>query len=128
MKYKYLGILDNNIAEKWNLEEHKNKPILVYEDRIEHVKQKHLKDFKNEENIMIAYDNLHNVIKKPDYTFYNSKTKGLEYYKKMDNLCVAVRINTGNVLKVRSWYPPNKGKIHNRQKKETQIDDDKIEV
>ena len=114
MRYKYLGVLETSIAEKWNLDEHKNKPILVYEDRIDHVKLRHLKDFKNEENIMTAYNKLSNIIKKPDYTFYNFKTKGLEYYKQIDNLCVAVRINTGNVLKVKSWYPPNRRKIANR--------------
>ena len=118
MKYKYIGILNTAVAEKWNLIEHKNKPILVFDDRIQHVIDKHLKDFETVENIMIVYNNLSNIIKKPDYTFFNSKTSGLEYYKKLDNICVAVRISNGKVLKVRSWYPPNKGKISNRQKKE----------
>ena len=67
---------------------------------------------------MNAYKNIHNIIKKPDYYFYNKKTNGLEYYKKISyNLCVVVRINPGKVLKVRSWYPPNKNKIANRNKK-----------
>lgn len=45
--YKYLGILDEKIAEYWNLEEHKNKPILVYDDRIQHVIDAHIDDFEN---------------------------------------------------------------------------------
>ncbi len=121
MNYRYIGILDPIIAKKWHILEHKNKPILVYDDRIQHVIDRHLKDFKTKENIMLAYNDLPNIIKKPDYTFYNKKTLGLEYYKNIDNLCVAVRINSGKVLKVRSWYPQNKGKISNRRKKEVKM-------
>ena len=33
MKYKYLGVLDTKIADYWNISEHKNKPILVFDDR-----------------------------------------------------------------------------------------------
>lgn len=117
--YKYLGVLNSNIAEYWNIKEHSNKPILVFENRIEHVMDKHLKDFGNKENILKSYNDLENVIKKPDYVFYNKSTSRLEYYKNIGNdLCVAVRINAGKVLKVKSWYPANKGKINNRKKKE----------
>ena len=119
MDFKYVGILEEKIANECGIPEHKNKPILVYKDRVDHVIDHHLKDFENEENILNAYNNIHNVIKKPDYYFYNKKTRGLEYYKNLsDNLCVVVRINPGKVLKVRSWYPPNKNKIANRNKKE----------
>ena len=34
MKYKYIGILEPKIADKLKIPEHKNKPILVYSDRI----------------------------------------------------------------------------------------------
>lgn len=119
MEYKYVGILDEKIANICGISEHKNKPILVYNNRITHVLEHHLTDFGNEENVMRAYNNIPNVIKKPDYYFYNKKTNGLEYYKTLNNnLCVAVRISPGKVLKVKSWYPPNKGKIANRRKKE----------
>ena len=47
--FKYLGILEPSIADVWNLEEHKNKPILVYEDRIDHVITRHLRDFGSKE-------------------------------------------------------------------------------
>ena len=45
------------------------------------------------------------VIKKKFYIFIkNNKTKGLEYYKKIENnICVVVRIIPGEVLKIRSW-------------------------
>ena len=119
MEYKYVGILDEKIANNCGIPEHKNKPILVYDNRIEHVLDHHLVDFGNKENVMCAYNKITILIKKPDYYFYNKKTNGLEYYKKFNNnLCVAVRISPGKVLKVKSWYPPNKNKIANRKKKE----------
>lgn len=119
MTFKYLGFLKEDIADYWGLSEHKNKPILVFDDRKKHVIEKHLKDFKTLENIEETYNNLSNIINKPDYVFYNPKTKGLEYYKKINsNICVAVRVNPGKVLKVKSWYPANKTKLKNRMKKE----------
>ncbi len=120
MKYKYIGILDPELAKRLNIEEHKNKPILVFDDRINHVIDNHLKDFGSKEKIEKIYNELSNIIKKPDYVFYNKNTRGIEYYKRIDtDICVAVRINPGKTLKVRSWYPANEGKISNRKKKTT---------
>ena len=122
MGFKYLGVLKESIADYWNISEHKNKPILVYEDRMQHVIDKHLKDFGSLEKIEESFNNLSDIIKKPDYVFYNKKSNSLEYYKKIENdICVAVRVNPGKVLKVKSWFPANKGKIENRRKKEDQI-------
>lgn len=121
-KFRYLGILNPSIADIWGLEEHKNKPILVFDDRIDHVKTRHLKDFGSEEEIRKVYNSLDIIIKKPDLTFYNEKNKSLEFYKNIDsNICVAVRVNYGKVLKVKSWYPVNHKKIINRQKKGEEI-------
>ncbi len=118
MKYKYIGILEPKIANKLQISEHKNKPILVYEDRIEHVIDHHLKDFGTKSKIIYIYNNLGNIIKHPDYVFLNIKNNSIEYYKNTHNdVCVAVRISPGKVLKVRSWFPPNKSKIKNRIKK-----------
>lgn len=116
--FKYLGILEPSIADVWGLEEHKNKPILVYEDRIDHVITRHLRDFGSKEEIIKVYNSLDTIIKKPDLTFYNEKNKSLEFYKNLNSdVCVAVRINYGKVLKVRSWYPVKKNKMINREKK-----------
>lgn len=124
MEHKYLGQLDSKIANYWNISEHKNKPILVYEDRIDHVIEHHLKDFGSEEEIRDSYNWLSSIIKKPDYVYYNEKTKGLEYYKTISkDICVVVRIGMGKALKVRSWYPANPNKINNRKKKEEVLKD-----
>lgn len=75
MQFKYLGVLDESIADFYGLEEHKNKPIVVYNDRINHVKQNHLKDFGSVNDIMLSYNNLEKIIKKPDFTFIIQKQK-----------------------------------------------------
>lgn len=119
MGFKYLGVLNEEIAKYWGIEEHKNKPIVVYDDRREHVIERHLEDFGSVERIDMCYHNLGNIIKKHDYVFYNENSKSLEFYKKInEDICVAVRISPGKILKVRSWFPANKGKINNRRKKE----------
>ena len=119
MGYKYLGFLNKRIAKKWGLYKHMKKPILVYDDRIKHVEERHLKEFGNIENILYTYGKLSNIIDKPDYVYYNKKDRGLEYYKFLNkNICVVVRVSEGRVLKVRSWYPVNARKIAKRKKKE----------
>ena len=122
MKFKYLGTLSEDISEYWGIPEHKNKPILVYNDRKKHVIENHLKDFGTEEKIEEIFKHLPTIINKPDYVFYNKKANGLEYYKKIGaDICVAVRINPGKVLKVKSWYPANKSKLKNRMKKDEDL-------
>lgn len=130
MNYKYVGILKEEIAKYWKIEEHKNKPILVYNNRKQHVIASHLHDFGSIEKIEKVYNCLDKIIKNPDYVFYNTNTKGLEYYKKLEaNICVAVRINTGKVLKIKSWYPASSTKITNRKRKEMELkskEDEKV--
>ena len=131
--YEYIGKLNPDIADYWNLKEHANKPIVVYLDRKQHIIDKHLKDFGSIERIEMIWSKLSIIIKNPDNVFYNEKTKGLEYYKKIDDMIiVAIRINFGSVLKIKSFYPANKNKLNNRNAKKEQmilkglIDDDKF--
>ena len=120
MKYKYVGTLNENIADYWGISEHKNKPIVVFEDRVNHVVDRHKDEFGSEVEIMKIYNELDRIIKHPDYVYFNKNKNSLEYYKKnKDNVCVAVRISPGNVLKIRSWFPVKKSKINNRKSKET---------
>ena len=120
-EFEFIGSLNPAIAKLWNLEEHANKPIIVYENVIQHVIDRHLNHFESIEEIDYIWSKLRSIIKHPDNVFYNSTTKGLEYYKKMGKeIVVAVRINFGTTLKVRSFYPANKGKLKNRRLKEQQ--------
>ena len=120
--YEYVGKLDSDIAKYWNLEEHANKPIVIYSDRKQHIIDNHLNNFGSVEKIDCVWNKLGTIIKNPDDTFYNKKTRGLEYYKKIDDvIVVAVRINFGSVLKIRSFYPANRNKLNNRNLKKEQM-------
>ena len=56
------------------------------------------------------------------YVFYDKLKQGLEYYKKINSdILVAIRVNDGRELKVKSIYPVEKEKIENRKKKEEQM-------
>lgn len=120
--YEYIGKLNPSIANYWNLEEHANKPIVIYYNRKQHVIDNHLKDFGSIERIEDVWNKLGIIIRNPDDTFYNEKTRGLEYYKKIDDtIVVAIRINFGSVLKIKSFYPANKNKLNNRNLKKEQM-------
>lgn len=115
---KIIGKVSKNIAEKWYINDFIDKKIVFYDDRFEHCKE-HINDYSNKNNFYHTYNNLNKIISNPDYVYYDVDKKGLEYYKKLDdNILVAVRIKTGNELKVKSFYPVEKSKIENRKKKE----------
>ena len=120
--YEYIGKLNPDIAIYWGLKEHANKPIVIYNDRKQHIIDNHLKDFGSIEKIENIWSKLGEIIKEPDETFYNQKSRGLEYYKKIDDvIVVAIRINFGSVLKIKSFYPANKNKLNNRNSKKEQM-------
>lgn len=121
-KFKYVGKLNPDLAEYWNIYEHANKPIVIYSDRKQHVIDRHLNDFGNIENIEYVYNHLSSIIKNPEYTFYNKSTNGIEFYKKIkNNIVVAVHLSFGSTLKIKSFYPANKNKIENRKIKEMEM-------
>lgn len=99
-----MGTIDESVIDKWYLDRYKGKKIVFYEDRIEHCKQ-HISEYEKEEDFYFTLKNLDKIITNPDYVFYDRKKQGLEYYKKMrGNILVAVRVNNGFELKVKSFY------------------------
>lgn len=121
-EFEYVGKLNPELANYWNIPEHANKPIVIYEDRKQHVIDRHLNDFGSVERIDYVYNKLRTIIKKPEYTFYNKKTNGIEFYKRInDEIVVAVQLSFGSTLKIKSFYPANLNKLINRQNKENSM-------
>lgn len=119
---RILGEVTKEIANHWDIKEYENKKIVIYPDKKEHSKDRHLGDYKKEEDYYYVMDSLEEIIKSPDYVFYDKSKKGLEYYKKVKvNVLVAVRVIPGKELKVKSVYPVEQEKIENRKKKEEQM-------
>lgn len=121
-KFEFVGKLKPEIAKYWNLNEHANKPIVIYKNVRQHIIARHLKDFGSVDKIDFIWSKLRVIIKRPDQVFYNEQTKGLEYYKKIDNvIVVAIRISFSSTLKIKSFYPANKTKMKNRETKEKRM-------
>ena len=116
---RILGEISDDIIAKWNLEEYKNKKIVLYPEAKEHSKEKHLEQYASKDDYYFVMNSLEDIIKNPDYVFYDKSKDRLEYYKNIKGyILVAVRIKPGKDLRVRSIYPVKQTKIENRKKKE----------
>ena len=63
-----------------------------------------------------------NIIKDPDYVFYNKEENGLEYYKNIEEgVTLVVRTTKKNVLYLATIYPSSATKLANRKNKEMEI-------
>ncbi|MDE5587117.1 MAG: hypothetical protein K2I72_01945 [Bacilli bacterium] len=117
-----LGEVSNEVVKNWNLEEYRNKKIVMYHEAKEHSKDIHLEQYDCEEDYYFVMDSLKEIIKYPDYVFYDKSKNGLEYYKNVrGNILVAVRVKPGKELRVKSVYPVKAIKIENRKRKEEQM-------
>ena len=116
---RILGEVSNEVVEKWQLYEYKNKKIVMYPEAKEHSKDRHINDYKSVDDYYYVMDSLEEIINNPDYVFYDKSKAVLEYYKNIrGNILVAIRVVPGKELKVRSVYPVEQEKINNRRKKE----------
>ena len=116
---RVLGKIDDIIIDKYGIEEHRGKNIVIYPDKKQHAKDRHIHEYDREEDFYIVSDSLQDIISNPDYVYYDEDKVGLEFYKNINgNILVAVGVQPGHELKVRSFYPINETKIDNRKNKE----------
>ena len=94
----------------------------MYPEAKEHSRERHINDYPSDDAYYFVMASLEEIIQNPDYVFYDESKQGLEYYKKINSdILVAIRVNDGRELKVKSIYPVEKEKIENRKKKEEQM-------
>ena len=132
---RILGQISSDIVYKYELYEHINKKIVLYDNDKKHCETKHMKEFKDKKTFHYVMDNLEYIINEPDYVFYvkgydevynrvtNKKEKvnrySLEYYKQLgQDITVRVRVDNGRELKVKTVFPVNKEKIIHKMKKD----------
>lgn len=65
-----LGILTEEIARKFQLDKHKGKKIVIYEDRKKYI-EKHKDEYSSIDSFNKTVNNLSTIITTPDYVFYN---------------------------------------------------------
>ena len=110
---KIVGYINEDIIEKYGLEEYIDKPIVQSLDLYAHI-QKHLKDFESVDSFNHAVMSIPTIIDNPEVVYYDKNRKSLLYYKKIDeNVCVVVKLNLRNNKDcyVSSIYPVNEYKI-----------------
>ena len=110
---KKIGYINDNIIEKYNLYEYSNKPIVRSLDLYAHI-EKHKNDCKSKESYDYSIENIDNIIKKPDFVYYEKNRKSLLYLKKLyEHVCVVVKLKLRDNKNsyIASMYPISEQKL-----------------
>lgn len=116
---RVLGRVTKEIADKFNLEDYKNKAIVMYDDARRHCYNKHLEEFGDSKTFHYIMDNLEDIICNPDDVFYIKNKETLEYYKTYAfGITVRVKVVPGKELKVKTVFKVKRTKVENRKQNE----------
>ena len=110
---KIVGYINDDIIDKYNLYEYKNRPIVQSLDLYVHI-EKHIKDFKSVDSFNYTISNINEIIREPMFVYYEKDRKSLLYYKKLlDNVCVVVKLKLreNKDSYIASVYPVSEYKI-----------------
>ena len=115
---KIMGNVTQSIAKKWYLDEQTDKIILQEAGLFKHIAP-HAEQYESIESLNYTMEHMEDVIKNPDFVFYNTKKNGIEYYKKLiENVVVVVTPTRKRELYISSVYPVDESKISNRKIRE----------
>lgn len=115
---KQVGKITKNIAENHQLSEYENRPIMQSLDLYVHI-TKHIKDFKSVDNYMNALENIPNVLKTPEFTYYDKEKKTILYYGiTSEYVCYVVKLNISrDYCYLASLYPISRKKLEKYKEK-----------
>lgn len=120
---KTVGSVSDAIVDKWHIEECRGKVIVQSMDLYIHI-AKHASQYISIDSVNYTIEHIEDIIKTPDYVFYNIENKSIEYYKMLiENVSVVVQNTKKREMYVASVYPVKYGKIENRKKKEKETID-----
>lgn len=110
---KIVGIISDEIVERYKLYDYRNTEIVQSLDLYQHV-AKHAKEFESVDSYNHTMANISNIIANPFFVYYDSSRNSLQYFKEIDeNVCAVVKLklrkNKDNY--VASVYPVSKSKI-----------------
>lgn len=115
---KIMGSITKDIAEKWYLDEQKDKTILQEAGLFKHIAP-HAEQYESIESLNYTMEHMSDVINEPDFVFYNVSKNGIEYYKKLlENVVVVVTPTRKRELYISSVYPVDEMKLSNRKIRE----------
>ena len=110
---KKVGIISDEIVERYKLYDYRNESIIQHLSLYVHI-TKHVEEFLSVDSYNNTISNIPQIIKKPDFVYYNSKKNSLLYFKKIDeNVCVVVKLNLRKNKKpyIATIYPVSEQKI-----------------
>ncbi len=110
---KDVGVISNEIIEKYNLYEYKNTKIIQSLDLYQHI-QKHICEFESIDSYSHTISSIPEIIANPLFVYYDNNRKSLLYFKKIDeNVCVVVKLNLrkNKDTYISTIYPLSEAKI-----------------
>lgn len=115
---KIVGKITEEIANRHNMSDYKNRPIVQSLDFYIHI-AKHVKEFKSVDNYILALDNIEHVLKEPEFTFYDKTRESILYYGVTnDNVCYVIKLNLSkDSCYLASLYPISKKKLERQRER-----------
>ncbi len=110
---KKVGIISDEVVEKYKLYEYKNADIIQPLSLYVHI-AKHVKEFLSVDSYNKTISNIPRIIKEPTFVYYDPNKKSLLYFKEIaENVCVVVKLSLRKNKKpyVATVYPVNVRKI-----------------
>ncbi len=110
---KIVGVISNDIIDKYKLYDYKNTTIVQSLDLYLHI-TKHISEFSSVDNYNKAITNIENIINNPLFVYYDKCKNSLLYFKKIEeNVCVVVKLNLQKNKDnyVATIYPISENKI-----------------
>ena len=111
---KKVGKITKEVIEKLNLDIKEDTPIFIGEANIEHIKARHLEDYKKYGN------QIPNIISNPTYLARDEKKNSIEYIKKYiinnEMVLIVVRASGKKQQFVRTMYIMAEEKIEKYKK------------
>ena len=106
MEKKLLFTITKSFCNKYRINEDlKGLDIVIYSDRFLHI-EKHKNEYSDIGMYKYTIDNLHEIIKNPDFITVNNKNRSMNFIKKLeDNILVAITIDGKRELKVKTVFP-----------------------
>lgn len=109
---KQIGSISKKVVDLLKLPFISGTEILIGPNNVEHMRNRHEKDFEKYSSEMI------NILANPDYVIPHPKDESLQYIKVIDRyVLVVVRVSRGGKLFARSIYTMTTEKIDKFQRK-----------
>ncbi len=110
---KIVGRISDEVVEKYKLYDYRNQEIVQSLDLYLHI-AKPIPEFESVDSYNNTISNIPNIIKNPEFVYYDLHRNSLMYFKEIDeNVCIVVKLNLrkNKDTYISTIYPISKAKI-----------------